>query len=465
MAEGIKGNTQKKRSRVKRVLLSSTIIGSIIVSGNLVSASELSTNQNSNSAISSTKVRYNDFKDGQYWSKDMLWAIDEGLIQGYLNRTHPTNKKNKTKGNWLNPYGNLTEAQMVTVLFKYAKPDEFANTTPASDWWASTAYQLAAKYKVPTAGSIKNKSKASGIVTRGSLARAIATIHYGKQMSLKDSVQFMYDAGLSSGKDVSKGKTYANFGVNDKLARAHIVVFLKRYDEFLKAGGDVTQPENPSSIIAPSENNKVLGITVKYGSHTYATKSQAEYDKVMSIVQGKIKKDYHKIQLANNEISNQAYLDFLDGVRGIKDRTDPNFRTQYNSSLVQAEGKFGDLVDAGYSKETIIEIDKGISIARSLISGATIPDGPSRSGSAYTLLVGGVRTGYSEATVFSAVFDSLGYKTVILTNIVDGYYADGFLVEVEGKWVDVSYSFSHKLSTVDIEELFSKGYRADVFHL
>nr|WP_106782796.1 S-layer homology domain-containing protein [Lysinibacillus timonensis] len=456
-------SNKKNKINLSKILALTTLTGCIVFSGNEAIASNFST---SSEPVATSNITYNDFNANQYWAEDMLWAIDKGLISGYIDATHPTNKNIKIVGNWLNPYGNLTEAQMVTILFRYAKPDELTKTTPATGWWASAPYQLAEKYGVPTDASLNNQSKSNGVVTRGELARALATVHFGKEVNLQDSVKFMYEAGLSSGKDQSKGKTYENFGVNDQLKRAQIVSFMKRYDDFLKAGGNVTHPEESlSSLIAPSENNKVFGITVQYGSHTYASKNQAEYDKVMSIVQDKIISAYDEIDLAVDEDVNRYYHEYLDGARGIKgDRLDPVVRERRNVSLIQAELIFGSLVDAGISKDAIIGIDKGISIARSLLNGATFPDGPSRPGNAYTLLVDGVRTGYSEATVFSAVFDSLGYKTVILVKEEDGYLYEGVLVEVEGKWVDVSYSFGTKLAIVDLEELYSKGYGVDILH-
>ncbi|GIP51045.1 hypothetical protein [Paenibacillus vini] len=467
MAEDFKSSMNNKGylKNVKRVFISSTLIASMAVPGSLASASELPNNRNSYNPVAGT-IQYNDFKNGQYWSQDMLWAIDKGIISGYQHTVNPANPKNKEKGNWLNPYGDLSEAQMLSIIFRYMHPQELDSTKPLNNWWAAQAYQLASKYKVPTVGSIQNQSKANGVVTRGKLARAMATLHFGKEMSLKDSVQFMYDAGLSSGKNASQGLTYDNYGVDDKLARAHMVSFMKRYDTFLSSGGKVTQPTTPSStIIAPSENNNAFGLTVQYGSHTYASRNQAEYDEVMSIVQAKITDSYDKIDLAVDEDVNRYYHEYLDGARGIRgDRLDPVVRERRNTNLLRAESTFGGLVNAGYSKEAIIEIDKGISIAKSLSSSATIPDGPSRPGSAYTLLVDGVKTGYSEATVYSAVFDSLGYKTVILVKSVDGYLYEGVLVEVDGKWVDVSNSFSRDLSTVDIQELYSKGYKDDVLH-
>ncbi|MGY4797244.1 hypothetical protein ACVNNN_20010 [Lysinibacillus fusiformis] len=46
----------------------------------------------------------------------------------------------------------------------------------------------------------------------------------------------MYANGLSTGVNASKGQTLDNFGANTKLARAHIVAFMGRYNDAVKGG-------------------------------------------------------------------------------------------------------------------------------------------------------------------------------------------------------------------------------------
>jgi g-D-glutamyl-meso-diaminopimelate peptidase len=98
-----------------------------------------------------------DFQEGIYWSDSMIWAVDNGLIVG--------NKINNRQ--YLRPWDDLTEAQLLTVLFRYAKPNEFHNTEPESKYWASVAYQLAEKYQLPVKGSIDNHKAAAQAITRG----------------------------------------------------------------------------------------------------------------------------------------------------------------------------------------------------------------------------------------------------------------------------------------------------------
>ncbi|BBW98756.1 stalk domain-containing protein [Geobacillus subterraneus] len=224
---------------------------------------------------SKPKVVYADYKDGQYWSEAMLWAIDKGYITGYMN---VKNQKTGKVENLLKPMDTLTEGQFLTILFRYLYPDELKNTKPKDPKFdLSVVYQMAEKYKLPTKANFKNRADAYKPISRGTMAQILASAHYKKVVTEKDAVKFMYDAKITSGYPDKNGKypkTYESFGVKENLLRAHIAVFLKNYDTYL-------------------QNNKkqvVNGNTVDYGEHTYASKNQAEYNKVMEIVRNELKR-------------------------------------------------------------------------------------------------------------------------------------------------------------------------------
>ena len=149
------------------------------------------------------------------------------------------NVKNPKTGkleNLLKPNEQLTEAQFLSVLFKYAKPDELKSTKAKTDHWASVQYQLAEKYNQPTKATLKNTSSAGKPITRGRMAQILASLDKGKVVSEQTAVQFMYDAKLSNGRSDAKGNypmTYKSYGANDPLMRAHIVTFMKNYDTYL----------------------------------------------------------------------------------------------------------------------------------------------------------------------------------------------------------------------------------------
>lgn len=95
---------------------------------------------------------YVDFKGDKYWSEDMLWAIDSGLITGY----EVTNLNSNQTEYLLKPYDTLSEAQALTVLYRFFKPDQMINATPDTNWWASLPYQFAKNDGLNTFGSIEN---------------------------------------------------------------------------------------------------------------------------------------------------------------------------------------------------------------------------------------------------------------------------------------------------------------------
>lgn len=177
---------------------------------------------------------YNDYKDNEYWSEHMVWSIEEGLIKGYINQKHPTTG---VMGNWLNPFGTLTEFQFLTIIFRYMYPNELNNTPATSDSSASVLYQMAKKYNLPTKGSLQNTAPAYEAITRGRMAQIFATLHLNEKVSEREAIQWMYDNSISTGYPDASGKypkTYESFQPSGELKRAQIVSFVKRYDdEFL----------------------------------------------------------------------------------------------------------------------------------------------------------------------------------------------------------------------------------------
>lgn len=170
---------------------------------------------------------FTDYKEGAYWSEPTLWAVNKGLIAG--------NVVNERK--YLKPMDDLTEAQFLTILFRYAKPQELATTAPTSNYWAAVPYQLAAHYNLPVAGSLAHLKPANDPITRGKMAQILAALHFGDPtITIEDSVAFMYEANISAGYDPSN-QTLANFGVDEILKRGHISTFFMNYDAFLQHEG------------------------------------------------------------------------------------------------------------------------------------------------------------------------------------------------------------------------------------
>lgn len=166
-----------------------------------------------------------DFKTGQYWSDNMLWAIEKGLISGYTNVKNPQTGKLE---NLIKPQNNLTESQFLAVLFRYTNPDELNSTKPATSWWASAPYQLAEKYKLPTNATLSNRTNADKPISRGKMAQILVSKYQGEVVSEKAAVDFFIKNKISSQKD------YKDFMPTQTLSRAHIVTFMKNYDTYLE---------------------------------------------------------------------------------------------------------------------------------------------------------------------------------------------------------------------------------------
>lgn len=226
-----------KKGKIRKILITSMMAGSLLQMGAVANAEGRVTASTTNAMMGLAVVdlsSYKDFDIKASWAPAMKWAVDEGIISGYRNQKHPSDPK-KGVGNWLNPYGYLTEYQMLAIILKYQEPDslkrEKANTTKADldKNFAFTEYKLAKDLGMITRGSTTNVTFASQHVTRGQMARALVSYIYGKSVTLEQAIEFMYANKFMLGKNPEKGQTFDNFGVTDKLTRAQLVVVLERY--------------------------------------------------------------------------------------------------------------------------------------------------------------------------------------------------------------------------------------------
>lgn len=402
---------------------------------------------------SSSNSKYQDFSSKAYWADDMLWLVNNGYLTGYVNKKHPTTGKH---GTWLDPNGQLTEAQMLSVLLRYNLGlkgyEQMKKDIPnPGNNWSYNHYVTAEKIGMMTKGSSKNGSYAGKQVTRGQLAQALVSMHYGQDVTLNEAVKFMFDNNISSGVNPSKGATVENFAPNTKLSRAHISAFLKRFHD-AKASGNlkdiprlggsdtVTKPPvTPKPDDSASNNNgkdvniytlvpkkdktaDVVGnkIKTKFGERSYGAKTQAQYDETMAILEKEYKTgrlDFEGIGDAEG-VELQAFQDyFFKGKTAIKDKRDPNYRTPYNQKLVAVEKSFGAF--KGYVK-TMDDINMILSLTeiqgqavRPHISHTVDPNliNPS---SAYELVVHGLWDCTSEAYYINAMFDQLGIESFVL---------------------------------------------------
>ena len=219
-----------KKRGFHKIIVATIMVGSLLQVGTRADAEEQVAIQLAAASIHS----YKDFDANAHWASAMQWAIDKGIISGYQNQKHPTDSK-KGVGNWLNPNGRLTEYQMLTMILKYYNADllasekAYTSKTDLDQNFAFAEYTLAEELGIVTKGSTANVAPASQQVTRGQMAQALVSLHYGQSVTLEQAVEFMYANNLTTGKDPAKGQTLANFGAADKLTRTQMVVFLERH--------------------------------------------------------------------------------------------------------------------------------------------------------------------------------------------------------------------------------------------
>ncbi|GAA3403434.1 copper amine oxidase N-terminal domain-containing protein [Paenibacillus hodogayensis] len=210
----------------------------------------------------------------------------------------------------------------------------------------------------------------------------------------------------------------------------------------------------------------VNGIVVLYGKHTYGSKNQAEYDKVMEIINEKVK-TIDTVPLDSRgrfEALFEAYL--YEGDRAANYPSDSN----EHRGLTLAHGTFGPLLEAGLTADQAAHAYRTSMLATSFIPGNVDSEDFSKR-SAFDSLVHKVRDCYSEAHIYSSVFDVMGYNTAIFAakNHADGIavnkgknvsatignrYHSIMVVKISNIWYTTEAGHFYK---VDLQDLFDKG--------
>jgi len=207
-----------------------------------------------------------------------------------------------------------------------------------------------------------------------------------------------------------------------------------------------------SSVVTPTptpkpveESATVNGIKVQYGKHTYGSKNQKEYDKVMEIVNAKVANiDSVKLdQGGKYEGLFEAYL-----YKG--DRADNySYGSTEHRGLTLAHGVFSPLLEEGLTVDEAVHVYKVSLLASSFMGDVTNP----RTGSpksAYDNLVNKISDCDSDAQVYSAVFDAMGYNSAIVagTNHAD------VVIKVGNNWY---VTMSGQFSKANVTKALEKG--------
>ncbi|GIO38828.1 hypothetical protein J41TS12_36890 [Paenibacillus antibioticophila] len=173
-----------------------------------------------------------------------------------------------------------------------------------------------------------------------------------------------------------------------------------------------------------STNKKAGSINVRYGKHSYDSRSQKEYDALMKIVDETLA--LYNTDLFGREYPEQ-YLRYLEGER-FEDQPEDS---EDFTGFYRADKSLKELITAGIPKEKVIRAVVTSHIARMLIR--SVKNNQDKSyGNAYDVIVYGRNSYKSEALAKSAVFDAMGYNTAVIAYSDKGY-AD-VIVQMGGKW-------------------------------
>lgn len=142
-----------------------------------------------------------------------------------------------------------------------------------------------------------------------------------------------------------------------------------------------------------------------------------------------------------------AYENYLNGDRA--SNYDPSSMEYRNLFVV--ESRLSALVEAGVSKSKIEELQKANMVVGNLLAGIEDP-GTSTPRSAYDALISRLTDCDSDAQVYSAVFDSLGYPTAI---VASPGHAD-IVIKIDGKWYNTS---SATFTKVDVSAFLAQPGR------
>lgn len=170
--------------------------------------------------LNSKGRKFVDYKPKQYWSKGMVWAVDQKFLSPYTKKDAKTKKTTL----YLKPSTRLTEGELLTAFTKYYYAAEYKKTKPvAPSWKYSVAYQLAKKHNLPTKAALTSRTKATSYVERGDMLRILASAHLRKSVS--EQVAFDTLRKLN----VVKDRSLEAFDPKADTSRAHLATYLYRY--------------------------------------------------------------------------------------------------------------------------------------------------------------------------------------------------------------------------------------------
>lgn len=190
---------------MKKTITALGVVG-LLVTGMTIPQEKASVQSNQITINTGQITSYVDFEPNAYWADAMKWAVEEGIIKG-ADASH------------LNPYGTVTEAQFVTMLMRYIDPQTLTQKSEIyNGWFAEMPYYLASSYHLPTIGSADDRS-GNVHISRGHLAKLLASLVGGVLLSEEEAIQYLYDHGITANEP-------SLFHPEQTLTRAQAVTFL-----------------------------------------------------------------------------------------------------------------------------------------------------------------------------------------------------------------------------------------------
>jgi len=385
--------------------------------------------------VEAASVGYYDLKPTHPYYKQYQWAISNGYVV--------INKNAKVKGKkvtMVSPNAVMVETDALRAITKYFWGKEVATTKPVNKNWNSIYYIVAQKKKLPLKGNMAK----SPVLTRGQLAVLLMSAHYGKKVSVETAVQKMYEVGITSG-NVVKGKypkTYQSFGVNDKVTKSTLVLWLYNYN-MNKGKLVVTQPKPPQSNGGQGANSgafeKRIPVQTRWGTiythygRTYGTKSQAEYDKAFGIIKARVEKAKKEgwFKDIGTTYMKSLWLYYKEGKRASDYPNDPIM--QWGLNVVDGDQDVRYLIEKkGLAVEEVIQLInmKELSFIMEIEAVAKDPL-TGEPESIYDSLVLKQYDCNTTANVYLAIVDIMGYDGLI---IASDTHAETY-VKVRGEWV------------------------------
>ncbi|MBM7648448.1 uncharacterized protein YkwD [Bacillus ectoiniformans] len=148
-----------------------------------------------------------------FWAYDQVeWAASKGYVKGNNGLFKPNN--------------HLTEGQFVSMLINYFKQTNVP-AAKAGEHWAQPLYNRLKGYNLPLKGYQSDAIK-NTIVTRGTVAKVLAAATKGELIDEATAVQFMFDTGLSIGRDGIK--TIKSYGPEEPFTRGQACTILLRME-------------------------------------------------------------------------------------------------------------------------------------------------------------------------------------------------------------------------------------------